>query len=89
MTDMSVGVIQGLQSVCVGGGGGKLSAEGVGTVGGPVAFYLEKILKFGASETPFRAFWGKILQIAEDYNIIIRSRIPASAVIRLRIISWT
>ena len=88
MTDMSVEVSQGLQSVCV-GGGGKLIAEGGGTVGGPVACYLEKILKFGASETPFRAFWGKILQIAEDYNIIIRSRIPASAVIRLRIISWT
>jgi hypothetical protein len=31
---------------------------------------------------------GEILQNSEDYNII-RSRIPASSVIRLRIISWT
>ena len=50
-----------------------------------------KILKFRASETPFRAFWGEILQNSEDYItcIIIRSRMPASSVIRLRLISWT
>jgi hypothetical protein len=33
----------------------------------------EKMLKFRASETPFRAFWGEILQNSKDYNIIIRS----------------
>jgi hypothetical protein len=37
--------------------------------------------EFRASETPFRAFWGEILQNSEDYNIIIRSRMPASSVI--------
>jgi hypothetical protein len=63
------------------GGGGKLSAEGANTVGGG-------ILEFRASETPFRAFWGEILQNSEDYNITIRSRMPASSVIRLQIISW-
>ena len=69
---------QGLES---GGGGGLW--------GGPGACTPGKILKFRASETPFRAFWGEILQNSEDYNVIIRSRVPASSVIRLRIISWT
>ena len=77
---------QGLQS----GGGGQVERqrrehcrEGLG------ACSPGKILKFRASETPFRAFWGEILQNSDDYNIIIRSRMPASSVIRLRIISWT
>ena len=63
------------------GGGGKLSAKGVNTVGGSGG-----MLPQGASEMPF---WGEILQNSEDYNIIIRSRMLASSVIRLRIISWT
>jgi hypothetical protein len=47
-----------------------------------------EILKFGASEMPFLAFWGEVLQNSEDYNIVIRSRMHVSSVIRLRIISW-
>jgi hypothetical protein len=40
-----------------------------GGVRGPRACSPEKILKFRASETPFHAFWGEILQTSEDYNI--------------------
>ena len=57
------------------GGGDKLSAEGANTVEG--------------SGDILPAFWGEILQNSEYYNIIIRSRMPASSVTRLRIISWT
>ena len=65
-------------------GGGQVEPEGANTLAGPGACFPGKILKFRASETPFRAFWGEILQNSEDYNIINRS-----SVIRLRIISWT
>jgi hypothetical protein len=54
-----------------------------------VATKIGRQLKLRASETPFRATWGEILQNSENDNIIIRSRMPASSVIRLRIISWT
>jgi hypothetical protein len=60
------------------------------TFGICIQSYTLHPLKFWASETPFRAFWGEIsLQNSQDYNIIILSRVPASSVIRLRIISWT
>jgi hypothetical protein len=67
----------GLQSVCV----CVLQVERQRREHCRGACFPWKILKFRASETPFRAFWGENLQNSEDYNIIIRSRMPASSVI--------
>ena len=77
---------QGLQN-----GGDKLSAEGENTWGGGGSGGMLPRENFEIQSlwNAFRALWREILQNSEDYNIIIRSRMPASSVIRLRIISWT